>query len=230
MSGRALPVVLHAAWREAGLRAGPSGPAAPARSALRLLPSGPDRVWWVASRGARTGRQTGLPCMILPRGMLNHLRSTVNENGAAVGAACRCDRKRRAGWRRGWDSNPRWSYPHTRFPSELLQPLGHLSSLNVLAPAVEEASGRAAVKRADDSPSPDDESTRPDCGRKWGRLRRAVTGTPRKPFRDGALIVSERNCSVLTVCFGDRAGSIRPKSALVPALRSDRMSGGSTGA
>src|SRR5215831_1572517 len=29
--------------------------------------------------------------------------------------------------RREWDSNPRWSYPHTRFPSVLLQPLGHLS-------------------------------------------------------------------------------------------------------
>ena len=32
-------------------------------------------------------------------------------------------------WRRGRDSNPRWSYPHTRFPSVLLRPLGHLSGL-----------------------------------------------------------------------------------------------------
>ena len=31
--------------------------------------------------------------------------------------------------RREWDSNPRWSFPHTRFPSVLLQPLGHLSRL-----------------------------------------------------------------------------------------------------
>src|SRR5262249_23169095 len=29
--------------------------------------------------------------------------------------------------RREWDSNPRWRYPHTRFPSVLLKPLGHLS-------------------------------------------------------------------------------------------------------
>ena len=29
--------------------------------------------------------------------------------------------------RREWDSNPRWSHPHTRFPSVLLKPLGHLS-------------------------------------------------------------------------------------------------------
>jgi hypothetical protein len=31
-------------------------------------------------------------------------------------------------WRRGWDSNPRSSFPDTRFRGELLQPLGHLST------------------------------------------------------------------------------------------------------
>jgi hypothetical protein len=31
------------------------------------------------------------------------------------------------GWRREWDSNPRYGFPYTRFPSERLQPLGHLS-------------------------------------------------------------------------------------------------------
>src|SRR6476620_3513752 len=31
-------------------------------------------------------------------------------------------------WRRGWDSNPRSSFPDTRFRGELLQPLGHLSA------------------------------------------------------------------------------------------------------
>ena len=31
------------------------------------------------------------------------------------------------GWRRGWDSNPRYGLTHTRFPSVLLKPLGHLS-------------------------------------------------------------------------------------------------------
>jgi hypothetical protein len=31
------------------------------------------------------------------------------------------------GWRREWDSNPRYSFPHTRFPSVRLKPLGHLS-------------------------------------------------------------------------------------------------------
>src|SRR4029078_11438848 len=30
-------------------------------------------------------------------------------------------------WRTGWDSNPRYGFPYTRFPSVRLQPLGHLS-------------------------------------------------------------------------------------------------------
>jgi hypothetical protein len=32
-------------------------------------------------------------------------------------------------WRRERDSNPRYGYPHTRFPSVYLKPLGHLSAL-----------------------------------------------------------------------------------------------------
>src|SRR3981081_4252996 len=35
-------------------------------------------------------------------------------------------------WRREWDSNPRYSFPHTRFPSVRLKPLGHLSGWPVL--------------------------------------------------------------------------------------------------
>ena len=34
----------------------------------------------------------------------------------------------RRDWRRGRDSNPGWSFPHTRSPGVLLQPLGHLST------------------------------------------------------------------------------------------------------
>ena len=37
-------------------------------------------------------------------------------------------RKPEKDWRRGWDSNPRLSFPNTRFRGELLQPLGHLSA------------------------------------------------------------------------------------------------------
>ena len=42
-------------------------------------------------------------------------------------------------WRRGWDSNPRYGSPYTRFPSVLLQPLGHLSAAEkILIQAVNE--------------------------------------------------------------------------------------------
>src|ERR1700678_1712550 len=35
--------------------------------------------------------------------------------------------ERRRFWRREWDSNPRWSCPHTRSPGVRLRPLGHPS-------------------------------------------------------------------------------------------------------
>ncbi len=40
----------------------------------------------------------------------------------------RSDEHRKATWRRGRDSNPRYGCPYTRFPSVLLRPLGHLSA------------------------------------------------------------------------------------------------------
>src|ERR1700738_3763939 len=51
--------------------------------------------------------------------------------GAAIGPNCQRIRPENiqpwACWRREWDSNPRYSFPHTRFPSVRLKPLGHLS-------------------------------------------------------------------------------------------------------
>src|SRR2546423_13311401 len=35
-------------------------------------------------------------------------------------------------WRREWDSNPRYGFPYTRFPSGRLQPLGHPSGSALL--------------------------------------------------------------------------------------------------
>jgi hypothetical protein len=32
-------------------------------------------------------------------------------------------------WRREWDSNPRYGFPYTRFPSVRLKPLGHPSGM-----------------------------------------------------------------------------------------------------
>src|ERR1051325_10821537 len=36
------------------------------------------------------------------------------------------------GWRRGWDSNPRYAFTYTRFPSVRLKPLGPLSGRRLL--------------------------------------------------------------------------------------------------
>src|ERR1700686_1434625 len=51
--------------------------------------------------------------------------------GGIIDHSCRTQprgRKQQTAWRRGWDSNPRSSFPDTRFPSVLLKPLGHLST------------------------------------------------------------------------------------------------------
>src|SRR6202043_708134 len=79
-------------------------------------------------------------------GQLYGVRSRLHRSGGKTSAASRqpfwpksvtyvsgtiCHLCLRAGplqiWRRGWDSNPRLSFPNTRFPSVLLKPLGHLS-------------------------------------------------------------------------------------------------------
>jgi hypothetical protein len=48
------------------------------------------------------------------------------------------------GWRREWDSNPRYGFPYTRFPSVRLQPLGHPSA-KVRAPARLRAKGARTI-------------------------------------------------------------------------------------
>ncbi len=60
--------------------------------------------------------------VLLPSGPDTIRRATMHRARAPGWAPCGDH------WRRGRDSNPRWSYPHTRFPSVLLRPLGHLSS------------------------------------------------------------------------------------------------------
>jgi hypothetical protein len=52
-------------------------------------------------------------------------------------------------WRRGRDSNPRYGFPYTRFPSERLKPLGHLSKgtfLKALA-SLKSRRARSALER-----------------------------------------------------------------------------------
>ena len=49
---------------------------------------------------------------------------------------------RARGWRRGWDSNPRYSCPYTAFPVPHLRPLGHPS------PPAAETAASASLKTA----------------------------------------------------------------------------------
>jgi site-specific DNA recombinase len=51
-------------------------------------------------------------------------------------------------WRREWDSNPRYGFPHTRFPSVRLKPLGHLSGAPSLegAPMILQGIARKSVE------------------------------------------------------------------------------------
>src|SRR5881628_1450096 len=77
---------------------------------IPLLPSGPGGVF-----GLQLRSPPGLIETRAPHGWIG---------------ACHGSGPRRSWFqlqRREWDSNPRWSYPHTRFPSVLLKPLGHLS-------------------------------------------------------------------------------------------------------
>jgi hypothetical protein len=54
--------------------------------------------------------------------------TTLNWRANGRPEAWRAIRRVGVGWRREWDSNPRLSFPNTRFPSVLLKPLGHLSA------------------------------------------------------------------------------------------------------
>jgi hypothetical protein len=58
------------------------------------------------------------------------------EMAAATGPNCQRVRSEKTwlgtSWRREWDSNPRYGFPHTRFPSVRLKPLGHLSGCPLL--------------------------------------------------------------------------------------------------
>src|ERR1700732_4496900 len=56
-----------------------------------------------------------------------YMRQIGANNAFLLGLKSAGERFWKGRWRRGWDSNPRYGFPYTRFPSERLQPLGHLS-------------------------------------------------------------------------------------------------------
>src|SRR5207245_3755818 len=77
---------------------------------ISVLPSGPGGVFRLQLRS--------------PPGLLKRGRPRTNWRLPWIAHAVKLVPRLK---RREWDSNPRWSYPHTRFPSVLLKPLGHLS-------------------------------------------------------------------------------------------------------
>src|SRR5206468_6365125 len=50
-------------------------------------------------------------------------------------------------WRRGWDSNPRYGFPHARFRAERFQPLSHLSAVVVGVIVAERCVFRQSISR-----------------------------------------------------------------------------------
>src|SRR5262249_39162290 len=63
-------------------------------------------------------------------------------------------RPRTWSWRREWDSNPRYGFPYTRFPSVRLKPLGHPSfdapvNITLRAPSEKPARTLAAPAAAE---------------------------------------------------------------------------------
>ncbi len=136
----------RSAGRRMQLRSGEL--AAPAARCLPLLPSGPGGVHRATMRetrsstphepsGARVigGLSQPKPSpssgVTLPATFWRQARQSLAR--AKRGTSLRLlivrpSRRRSTGWRRGRDSNPGWSFPHTRSPGVLLQPLGHLSA------------------------------------------------------------------------------------------------------
>ena len=90
-------------------------------------------------------------------------------------------------WRREWDSNPRYGFPYTRFPSVRLQPLGHPSAdpfeqelvgigeAQIEAPAPHGSKGELAIPQCDATPPPRLSGNRRAAsqvaGVGWGRAR-----------------------------------------------------------
>jgi hypothetical protein len=73
-------------------------------------------------------------------------------------------------WRRGWDSNPRWTNAHNGFRDRHLRPLGHLSA-DYLKPCAQglKTAGRVRVARSCRLSSPSRPARRPSLSRTRGR-------------------------------------------------------------
>ena len=93
------------------------------RGCLSLLPSGPDEVHSLTSHGTQ-------PSTSLAKGQTIQIKAQVRNSillQRIAGYRAPLTPHLARLWRRKWDLNPRQSFPYTRVPGVLLQPLGHLS-------------------------------------------------------------------------------------------------------
>ena len=98
------------------------------RSVPILCPT--DAEAWRTKVGPRTLRRIGQTSdrrPVVPPGPA--CRSIL---GMETGAKPQGPGKEAAGWRMGWDSNPRWGLPHAGFQDQSLKPLGHPSGPGVI--------------------------------------------------------------------------------------------------
>ena len=105
-----------------------------------LSPKNIDRFATAMRRRIRDPERDGLRKayvrMLVSRVVVGEKRIEIHGSNAALMAAALSPASHSAGevpssmpeWRRERDSNPRYGYPHTRFPSVRLQPLGHPSA------------------------------------------------------------------------------------------------------
>ncbi len=97
-----------------------------------------------ASRAALRRRLAAGPFSTISPSLERHMASScpTDDSDSAI---------RNAGWRRGWDSNPRYSCPYTAFPVPHLRPLGHPSLTRHLRKLAE---GRGFEPPRDSRPYP----------------------------------------------------------------------------
>src|SRR5437879_578729 len=80
-------------------------------------------------KGGRRERISGLSA---PAAVLRSGRECPPLLGFGARSRARREGWRQSYWRREWDSNPRYAFTYTRFPSVRLKPLGHPSGVSVL--------------------------------------------------------------------------------------------------
>ena len=93
------------------------------RGCLSLLSSEPDEVHSLTSHGTQ-------PSTSLAKGQTIQIKAQVRNSillQRIAGYRAPLTPHLARLWRRKWDLNPRQSFPYTRVPGVLLQPLGHLS-------------------------------------------------------------------------------------------------------